>query len=115
MGRNCVRIVLTRLPERNNGSLSEALNLVEPIELFAARQKVGLDHDRVAAVDRLRLVTDELHRCRPRDPGALKVPDGGAAQVMRDEPCNARRLARAFPCAVEILNRFAIPTEESTG
>ena len=46
-----------RLRERNDGSLGEALNLVEPVELFAARKKVGLDHDRVAAIDSFSLLS----------------------------------------------------------
>ena len=66
MVRNCARFVSVRLRERNDGSVGEALNLVEPVELFAARKKVGLD-DRVAAMDGFGLVTDQLHRRGSRD------------------------------------------------
>jgi len=53
-----VCVVSVRLRERNDGWLGEALNLVEPVELFAARKKVGLDHDRVPAIDGFSFVTD---------------------------------------------------------
>ena len=56
--QNCASFVSVRLRERNDGWLGEALNLVEPVELFAARKKVGLDHDRVPAIDGFSLVTD---------------------------------------------------------
>src|SRR5215467_6641598 len=56
--QNCASFVSVRLRERNDGWLGKALNLVEPVELFAARKKVGLDHDRVPAIDGFSFVTD---------------------------------------------------------
>ena len=43
--------------------------------------QVGLRHDRVAPVDRLRLVAGQLHGDRPTDGGPLQRPDGGPSQV----------------------------------
>ena len=74
MVRNCASFVSVRLRERNDGWLSEALNLVEPVELFAARKKVGLDHNRVAAIEGFSLVADQLHGRSSRDAGAFEIP-----------------------------------------
>src|SRR5215831_12242913 len=113
--RNSSRSVSVRLREWNDGWLGEAWNLVEPVELVAAGKKVGLDHDRVPAIDGFGPVTDELHGCSARNSGAFEVPHRRATQVMRHEAGNACRPTSTLPCAVQILNRLAVPAKEDPG
>jgi hypothetical protein len=54
-------------------------------DLLDRLAQIALADDRIAPVDGLGLVADELHRHAARDPGALEATDGGAAEVMDEQ------------------------------
>src|SRR5215470_5084071 len=55
---------LTRFRERDDRARGEALDLMETRQLLATGYEISLGDDGIAAVDRLRLVPDHLHRDR---------------------------------------------------
>jgi hypothetical protein len=66
-------------------------------ELGARVAEIALGDNRVAPVHRLGLVARELHRDRPRDARALKVPHGRAPEVVEQEPGPRRALPGCPP------------------
>src|SRR5215813_8681859 len=103
---------LTRFRERDDRARGEALDLMETRQLLATGNKVRFRDDRIAAVDRLRLVPDHLHRNRSRHARALKVSHRTPSQVMRHDPGHADLAARCPPGSVEVLDRISRLTEE---
>src|SRR5215469_15248606 len=110
--QNCARNVLTRFRERNDRARGEALDLMETRQLLAAGDKVRFRDDGIAAVDGLRPVPNHLHRDRSRHPRALKVSHRTPSQVMRHDAGHADLAAGRSPCAIEVLDRISLLTEE---
>src|SRR5215813_10848815 len=85
---------LRRFRERDDRARGEALDLMETRQLLAAGYEISLRDDGIAAVDRLRLVPDHLHRDRSRHARALKVSHRAPSQVMRHDAGHADLAAR---------------------
>src|SRR5499426_2526542 len=103
---------LTRFRERDDRARGEALDLMEIRQLLATGDEIRFRDDGIAAVDRLRLVPDHLHRDRSRHARALKVSHRTRSQVMRHDAGHADLAARCPPRSVEVLDRFSLLTEE---
>src|SRR5215831_16470268 len=103
---------LTRFRERDDRARGEALDLMETRQLLATGNKVRFRDDRIAAVDRLRLVPDHLHRNRSRHARALKVSHRTPSQVMLHDAGATDLSAGRSPCAIEVLDRISLLTEE---
>src|SRR5215510_6928822 len=103
---------LTRLRERDDRARGEALDLMETRQLLATGDKVRFRNDGIAAVDRLRLVPNHLHRDRSRHARALKVSHRTPSQVMRHDVGHADLAARCPPRSVEAFDRVPIFSEE---
>lgn len=100
-----------RLVEGECAPTFPVTSFVQTRQLRDALLESRFVRDRVAPVDALGLVADELRRHRPRDAGPLEVPDGRALEVV--EPgALARRLSGAFVSRLPHgLARLSVPME----
>jgi len=57
-------------------------------------------------------VPDHRHRYRPWHPGAFKVADGRAAEIMRDSPGNSGIFAGRRPDPSKVFDRLAVAMEK---
>jgi hypothetical protein len=87
------------------------------VDLDPARRvpEVLLVHDRVPAIDRLRLVPRDAHGHRAGDPGPFEVPHRAATQIMEQGPRETGRLAGLAPRASEFLDGLAPSVEDRGG
>jgi len=71
----------------------------------------GFIDDRVASIDRLRLVADDRHRDGSRHAGAFKGADGRSAHVVDERAGTPGGLARVLPRGPEVDNPLPVAVE----